>query len=202
MNNKMINTSALKVNIINAVRESCETTKSTIFKVLDAVRNIKYDTIEPGVELVDSLKSMIRVSVQKSVEHGCDTGVVIRGLIIGAFRSRDTVRQEAHKTIDRLVQLIFKEAINAGADPKVTTEAIIKGIMEIARVNNLNLEESLSEAGTSAVLASYSMDHEIELKVRETLSKSFSKNKIILKEEFLTKSKESLLPMESITSHS
>jgi hypothetical protein len=185
MNNKQVNAVTLKENIITAVQESCETTTSTIFKVLDAVRNIKYETTEPGVELVDSLKTIIKVSIENAVEHGCDIGVVIKGIIVGAFRSSDSVRQEAHKTIDHLVQLILKDSIQAGADPKASTEAIIKGILEIVREEKLNVGEALSEAGTSAVLATYTLNSRVESLVREALSKDFSSHKVELKEDFL-----------------
>jgi len=95
MDNKQVNAATLKENIITTVQESCETTTSTIFKVLDALRNIKPESIAPGVELVDSLKIIIKVTIENAVKHGCDVGVVIKGIIIGAFRSSDFQRQEA-----------------------------------------------------------------------------------------------------------
>ena len=182
-----INPVRLKENIVTAVQESCETISSTVLKILDAVKNIKYETREPGVELVDSLKAIINVFIENAIEHKCDTDALIRGIIIGAFRSKDTVAREAHKTIDHLVQLILKEFIDAGQDPMITTESVIKGILEISREKNLNLENALSEAGTSAVLAAHAFDDDVELKVRKALSKDFSGFKVELKEEFLSR---------------
>jgi cation transport ATPase len=132
---------------------------------------------------------IIKVSIENAVEHGCDVGVVIKGIILGAFRSSDTVRQEAHKTIDHLVQLILKDSVNAGADPEVAVQAIIKGVIEIAREERLNEEEALSEAGTSVVLAAYTLGSDVESKVREVLSNDFAGHKVELKEEYLKKQK-------------
>ena len=185
MNNEQDKTAVLKENIINAVMASCDTADSTIAKVLEAVRYVKLETTEPGVELVDSLKPIISVSMENAVKHGCDISIIVKGILTGAFRSSDSVRQEAHKTIDHLVQLIVKDAINAGADSALLTEAIITGILKIAQEEKLNVDEALSEAGTSAVLATYGLKPEVEHSVRESLSKNYSGHTVQIKEEFL-----------------
>jgi hypothetical protein len=62
-------------------------------------------------------------------------------------------------------------------------------MIEISHEERLNEDEALSEAGTSAVLAAYTLGNEVESTVREALSKGFSSHKVKLKEEYLQKQK-------------
>ena len=179
----------LKSNIAQAMQETCDTLDSVVEKVMGALDEAPSGAIEPGVAFVDSLDKIIRILLQGAVEHHCDIQVVVRGILVGAFRASDTVRQEAHKTLEHLVRLILTAAAALGADIKQVARALMEGVVQIAREEKLNAETALSEAGTSAVLTAASISAGVEREVRETLRKDVDGKAVRLNEDFLRKQK-------------
>ncbi len=174
----------LKQHVMNAIEHLCSTETDIIHKILENVRQSKAASVEPGVEMVDSLAKIIRDLLVEAKNQGCDPSIIIKGIIIGAFRASDSVRMEAHKTIDHLVRQIVSEILSLTIDLD-SIKALIEGVIVIAKEQKLNVPEAVSEAGTSIILAVRSVKKDLENQTRQLLSQPINGVIIELKEDFL-----------------
>jgi hypothetical protein len=132
----------LKPNISNAIKESCPTTDGVIYKIADGISQIRTVSIEPGVEIAQGLSMLIDTIIRSSVCLGCDIAIIVKGILVGSFRSRN-VELEAHKTIHLLIQEIMQAVFCYNADVKQMVNGILSGIVAVAQEHKLNAEEAL-----------------------------------------------------------
>lgn len=174
----------LKDHVVQAIENLCSTETDIVYKVIEHVRQSKTVTIEPGVEMVDSLSKIIKELLSEAKKQGCDTRIIIKGIMIGAFRASRSVRSEAHKTIDHLVRHIVSNVIAIGIDPDAI-KALIEGVIVIAKEQKLNVQEAVSEAGTSIILTARSVNKDLENQARQLLSQPINGVVVEFKEDFL-----------------
>ena len=99
----------LKPQIANAIKESCRTMDMRVNNIANEVQNIPTFSVEPGVEIAQSLNKIIDQTIHDAVGLGCDLSIIVKGIMLGSFRSSPFMRQEAHKTI----RILIKETLHA-----------------------------------------------------------------------------------------
>ncbi len=82
---------------------------------------------EPGVDTTEGLSKIIDKIIKDSVGLGCDLSVIVKGILLGAFRSRPFIAHEAHKTIHILVKEILQPIFKYKGDIKQGIEGVIRG---------------------------------------------------------------------------
>ena len=138
-------------NITRAIGDSCETESHVIMKVIDYVNQTTRWSIEPGVELVDSLEEIFRDTLAHAVRLKCDLKVIVKGLMIGVFRSSVDIKMEAHKTIDHMIRLVVQMIYELKGNVRQAVQGMLEGIAESAIEAKLNLETAMSETARDAV---------------------------------------------------
>ena len=133
----------LKPNIADAIKESCYTTDARLYNIANEVNNIETFSVEPGVEIAKGLTSIIDKTIKGAIELDCDLSVIVKGILLGAFRASPFMREEAHKTIRLLIKEILQSVSKYNGNVKQTSEGIFTGIVVIAREFKLNAQEVL-----------------------------------------------------------
>ena len=151
-----------------------------IKKVISYVDQTARNSIEPGVELVDSLEKIFKDTLGHAVNLRCPLQGIVKGLIVGAFRSSSVVRQEAHKTIRHLIVLAVRDVYELKGDVREAVKGICEGIKASAAEGGLNLEAALNEAARDAVDAAAGLSQDFSGEVREAVSREFRGVKITL----------------------
>jgi len=133
----------LKPAIADAIKESCYKTDARIYNIANEVRQIATFSVEPGVEIADGLAKIVDKTVKDAVGVGCDMSVIVKGILLGAFRASPFIREEAHKTIRILIDEILQSIKKHNGDVKQAVEGILTAIVIIAREFKLNMQEAL-----------------------------------------------------------
>lgn len=133
----------LKPAIADAIKESCYRTDARIYNIANEVHHIPTFSVQPGVEIADGLAKVIDKTVKDSVGIGCDMSVIVKGILLGAFRASPFIREEAHKTIRILIDEILQSIKKHNGDIKQAVEGILTAIVIIAREFKLNMQEAL-----------------------------------------------------------
>jgi hypothetical protein len=134
--------SNLKPNISVAIKESCTTEDEIIYKIADQVEHINTETVEPGLEIVMNLSTIINTSIKDAIRLGCDLSIISQGIMIGAFRSRP-IQLEAHKTIRLLVQEIVGAVFIHKGNIKKAVDGLLDGIVIVSKEHKLNVDEAV-----------------------------------------------------------
>lgn len=132
----------LKPNISVAIKESCTTEDEVVYKIADQVEHINTETVEPGLEIVMNLSTIIDKSIKDAIRLGCDLSIISQGILIGAFRSR-SIQLEAHKTIRMLVQEIVGAAFNHKGNLKRAVDGLLDGIVIVSKEHQLNVDTAV-----------------------------------------------------------
>jgi hypothetical protein len=167
-------------NITKAIGDACETETDVIKKVIDYVDQTARESIEPGVELVDSLAKIFKDTLGHAISLKCSLKGIVKGLIIGAFRSSPTVQQEAHKTIRHMILLTVRDVYALKANVREAMQGALEGIAESAVEEGLNLEAALNEAARDAVDAATELAEDYGDEVRAAVSCEVKGVKIML----------------------
>ena len=133
----------LKPQIADAIKESCYRIDARFYNIANEVRNIVTNSIEPGVEIAKDLSKIIDKTIKDSVVVGCDLSVIVKGILLGAFRASPFMREEAHKTIRILIDEILRAVFECKGDIKQTVEGLLAGIVILSREFKLNTQEAL-----------------------------------------------------------
>ncbi len=139
---KQIVFSNLRPNISVAIKESCTTEDEVVFKIANQVEQINTESVEPGLEIVMNLSTIIDTSVKDAVRLGCNLSFISQGIVIGAFRS-GPIQLEADKTIRLLVQEIVGAVFNHNGNIKRAVDGLLDGIAIVSKEHNLNVDEAV-----------------------------------------------------------
>ena len=143
----------VKEQVARAIGQSCPNTDGVAAKVIAFVASRTYKSVEPGVDLVESLGDLVRSTTGEAARLGCDLRNVTKGLTVGAFRARDFVRLEAHRVISHLAGLVVTSTVGARGDLTAAVEGFMDGIAQSASEMKLNREEAFFEAANAVVAA-------------------------------------------------
>jgi hypothetical protein len=144
----------LKGHIGDALKGCGANEEALSKKVVEFVHHLKpMPAREPGLCLVTSLEDIIKQIIIEAVNQKCDLIPIIKGIIIGTFRANRNVRDEAHKTIDRLVEFLILDAIDQKVQLEQAVEGLLKGFEEAAKEKDLNVGEALKEVEQDALIA-------------------------------------------------
>jgi len=169
-------------NITRAISGTCEES-AVIMKVIDYVNSTARESIEPGVEIVDSLSQIFRDTIAHALELNCDLTVIVKGLIIGTFRSSDDIKLEAHKTIEHMTRLVVEIIYELRGNTGAAIRGMLEGVAEGALEERLNLETALNEAARDAVGIAVKLSKEYGSAVRQAASCEIMDIKIQVPEE-------------------
>jgi len=157
----------LKGHIAGAIKESCHTTDVILYRIANEVHHIDTYSVEPGVEIAQGLTRIIEGTIKDSVALGCDLSRVVKGILVGAFRSSQSMRLEAHKTIRLLVHEVLKPTFKYHGSPKQMIEGIMSGIMIISKEYGLNVEEAMVVAKENILSSAKSIDPQFEEEIKK-----------------------------------
>jgi hypothetical protein len=159
----------LKPHISDAIKESCYKTEARIYNIANEVHHILTYSVQPGVEIADGLTKIIDQTIKESIGLGCDLSVIVKGILLGAFRASPFMREEAHKTIGILIKEILSPVFKYKGDVKKTVEGILTAIVIIAREFKLNIQEALVIAKEDIQSAAQSKSPEFADEVKAVL---------------------------------
>jgi len=134
--------SNLKPLIADAIKESCYRLDARLYNIANEVHQIETYSIKPGIDVGYGLSKIFDQTVKDSIGVGCDLSVIVKGLLLGAFRASPFVRQEAHKTICVLSDQILKVTFKYKGDVKPTIEGILSAVIILAKEFKLNSFEA------------------------------------------------------------
>ena len=98
----------LKSQISNAIKESCYVTDARLFNIANQVHDIQTSNVEPGVDNALGLSKIIDKTIKESLALDCDLSVIVKGILLGAFRAGPSMPSEARNTICILIAQIFQ----------------------------------------------------------------------------------------------
>jgi hypothetical protein len=159
----------LKPRIADAIKESCYRTDLRIYNIANEVHGIRTTSVQPGVEIAEGLSKIIDKSIKNSVDIGCDLSVIIKGILLGAFRASPFIREEAHKTIHILIVEILHSVFKYKGDTKRAIEGILTAIVIIAREFKLNVQEALTVAKEDITSSTKETSPEFTESIKEAL---------------------------------
>jgi len=133
----------LKPHIADAIKESCYRTDARFYNIANEVHNIVTFSLEPGVEIAEGLSKIIDKTIRESVALGCDLSIIVKGILIGTFRSTPSIAQEAHKTIRILITEILQSVFKYKGNLKETIDGILSAIIVAAHESKLNTQEAV-----------------------------------------------------------
>jgi len=141
----------LKPHIADAIKESCYKTDARLYNIANEVHHIGTFSVEPGVEIAEGLSKIIDKTIKDSLDLGCDLSVVVKGILLGAFRASPFLHQEAHKTIRILIKEILQPIAKYKGDVKPVIDGLLAAIVVIASEFKLNAQEALIIAEEDAL---------------------------------------------------
>ena len=165
------------------VTQLCETENQIVMKIADYVHHTTLKSIEPGVEIVDSLEKIINETLDHALKQNCDFVIIIKGLILGAFRSSKSVSQEAHKTIDHIIDIIIKKSFKLNIDVGILVQGILEGVYQISKEHEFNLEVSLSETATDMVFSAKLISEEFGEQIIRAIPKIYKGYNVIIRKK-------------------
>jgi len=133
----------LKSQIANAIKESCYYTEVRLYNIAHGVHHIPTFSLVPGQELAQDLIKIIDVTIKDSVGVGCDLSIIVKGILLGAFRAFPFIRQEAQMTIRLLANEILKPVFKYKGDTKEAIEGLLSGTITITKEFKLNVLETI-----------------------------------------------------------
>jgi hypothetical protein len=161
----------LKPHIADAIKASCYRTDARLYKIANEVHHILTYTVEPGVEIVEGLSKIIDKTIKESVAIGCDLSVIVKGILLGTFRSSPFIPQEAHKTIRILITEILKSVFKYKGDVKQLIEGVLAAIVIISKEFKLNEQEALIIIREDMVASASTLDAKFADDIKEGLPK-------------------------------
>ena len=161
----------LKVHISEAIKESCYRLEVRIYNIARDVLTIPTFSSESGIEVADGFLKIISRTIKDSVALGCDEDVIVKGIMLGAFRAA-LARQESQKTIRYMITEIIKVSINSKADIKKVIEGILASIVVISREFKQNAEELLILAKEDIVTSAGAIGYKFTDEMKDVLSNS------------------------------
>lgn len=169
----------LKSNISDSIKETCQTSDALICKIADDVHQIHTVSVEPGVEIVQGLSTIIDATVKNAVKSGCDLTAVVQGILIGAFRSNRSIRLEAHKTIHLLIKEITRAVFKYDGDIRQLIDGLLASLVMVADEQKLNTQEILFVGFEDLISSSREINPQFALKVIAIIPKEYEGWKVV-----------------------
>jgi len=170
---EQMNFNNLKSNLSNSIKESCLSSDALIYKIADEVHQINTLTVEPGVEIARGLSAIVDTTIGNAARSGCDLTAIIKGILIGAFRSNRSIRSEAHKTIHLLVKEIVEAAFKYNCDVTQLTDGLLAAVVLVAKEQELNAQELLLITFEDVLSSSKELDPGFARKVASKIPQEY-----------------------------
>jgi len=161
----------LKPEISDAIKQSCTAFDARYYNIANQVHHIATFSPEPGVEMAKGLSKIIDQTIKDAVSLGCDLSVIGKGIMLGAFRSSPSIRQEAHKTVRLLIFEILESVLKYKGDVKEIIEGIMSAIIIMANEFKLNPAEAMVIAREDILSSTKSLDNKMVDEIKVILSK-------------------------------
>jgi len=164
----------LKPNIANAIKESCIRTEVRIYNIANDVQNtmtmrsMDNYSLATGSDTTQDLAKIIDRTVKDSVGVGCDLSVIVKGLMLGAFRAWPFIREDALKIIKVVIKDIVQTIFNHKGNIKEMIEGLLTAVVMIAMEFKLNVQETLTFAKGYILIAA----KEVDLKYSEEITQA------------------------------
>jgi len=162
----------LKGHVANAIKESCYRTDARLYNIANQVHLIHTFSVEPGVELVEGLTKIIDKTIKESLALDCDLSVIVKGILLGAFRANPSIPQEAHKSIRLLVHEIIQPIFKYKGDIHQMIEGIWAAIIIIADEFKLNKIEALNIVREDILSSANALNSKFADDIKEALPNS------------------------------
>ena len=159
----------LKPQIANAIKESCYRTDVRLYNIANEVHKIATFSVEPGVEIAQGLSKIIDQTVKESVALDCDLSVIVKGILLGAFRASPFMLQEAHKTFRILINEVVQSIFKYKGDVKQVIEGVLAGVLIIAQEFKLNENEALIIAREDILSSAKALNSKFADDIKEAL---------------------------------
>ena len=162
----------LKVHIAEAIKGSCYRTDARIYNIANDVPLITTFCVEKGVEAAEGLTKIIDKTIKESVILDCDLSVIVKGILIGTFRSTPFERDEAFLIIQVPIKEILQAVYKYKGNVKQVTEGIMAAIVVLSREFKLDVIKMLSSAKEDTLTFANTLNSEFADAIKEALPKT------------------------------
>ena len=159
----------LKLHIAYSIKESCYKPDARIYNIANEVNHIETYTLEAGVEFPEGLSKIIEKTIKSSVEVDCDMAVVVKGLMIGAFRASPAGAQESKVLIETLIKELLTCVCKFKGDARKTVEGILAAMIIVAHEFKLNTQETMLLTREQLLTSSQRLDPDFCEQVKSVL---------------------------------
>jgi len=160
----------LRPHISDAIKESCYRSDVRLYNIANEIQNIAIFSLQQGVENSQDLAIIIDKTIKDSVEVGCDLSVIVKGLLIGTFRSSASMRSEAPQVMKVLINTILQHVSKYKGDIKETVEGLVGGSVNVATQFKLNLPQMVVSTREDLLSSAGSISPKLADDVKELLS--------------------------------
>ena len=148
----------LKAHISEGIKESCYKSDARLYKIANEVQNIGTFSYTPGVDVLDGLIKIVDKTIKEAQGIGCDLSVIIKGILIGSFRSVPFSAASAYDTLRILIKEVIQPVYKHKVDVKQAVEGLLAGIIIIANEHGLNIKEALTFAQEDILISANAID--------------------------------------------
>jgi hypothetical protein len=122
----------LKAQVARAIKESCYRTDARLYNVANQVNSITTYALDAGNETVEGLTKIVDKTIKESVALDCDLSVIVKGILLGSFRSNPSIPEQSREIIHILIKEILQPVYKYKGDIKEAIEGILAATVILA----------------------------------------------------------------------
>jgi len=160
----------LKAHLALGIKESCITTDLRIYNVANGIHDIIILNRLHGDAVRDALPKIFDKSIKESIDLGCDLSIIVKGLMLGAFRGSPFVRDDANKKLQTLIELNLRNVLLHKGEIKDAVQGILAATLIISNQFKLDAHQGLTKAKEVIIAFVQKEDPKILDKIKESLA--------------------------------